>query len=273
MEDLDELVENFNEILDKCISELSFSGFSSTSIGFFEDYPEHPKDSVTWWETKGANSESGEYQSALKPEFFQLIESLIHIIKHKDKGIQNEPKHCICKPNSQSIHRRYNPYYWGAIHTLKKKRSESNKHVEIQFFINLTKLGMRVGIYVGHQPGHDNGQWTSHQDRFVERLSSVFEEMNFLKENKGYSFVKTSDQDHATGKIGRHIEIKNEPDLLKHILEQKDFTLLKTISKEKMYSVELVRDIMNIFCETRKMYELLESRTKLNQRRLRTVKE
>ena len=52
----------------------------------------------------------------------------------------------------------------------------------------------------------------------------------------------------------------------------KEFTLLKTISKDKLYSENLIDEILEIFAETRKMYELLESPSKINQRRLITAK-
>ena len=52
--------------------------------------------------------------------------------------------------------------------------------------------------------------------------------------------------------------------------DEKKFTLLKTLSKEKLFSEHLIQEILEIFAETRKMYELLESNSKINQRRLIT---
>jgi hypothetical protein len=53
--------------------------------------------------------------------------------------------------------------------------------------------------------------------------------------------------------------------------EKKEFTLLKTISKERLFSRDLIQEILTIFVETRRIYEILESSGKMKKiRRLRT---
>ena len=92
-----------------------------------------------------------------------------------------------------------------------------------------------------------------------------------MTQKKGYDFVKTNDQDHATGSIGTKLIFHDAMELFNLVNNDvKEFTLLKTISKDKLYSENLIEEILEIFAETRKMYELLESPSKINQRRLIT---
>ena len=246
-----------------------FSGFSEESVNFFDEYPEDKNEATVWWNSKGGNLETGDYQMYLKPELLSLIKSLIIIISSRiDKRIQTDVNQSISRPNSQSGNRRYWPYLWSAIHYAKKEKS--NKSVEIQFFINLTKMGLRVGVYVGKHPT-DKGQWKATMRRFRDCKEDIFNELIFLTQKRGYDFVKTNDQDHAIGSIGTKLIFHDAMELFNLVNNDvKEFTLLKTISKDKLYSENLIEEILEIFAETRKMYELLESPSKINQRRLIT---
>jgi len=269
MASVDELLADLKAEHNKTQIQCSFSGFSTKSVNFFDEYPEDPKVATDWWNSKGGNSDSGDYQMCLKPEFLSLIESLIQIISTRiDKGIQTDAKQCISRPNSKSGNRRYWPYFWSAIHYAKKPKS--NKSVEIQFFMNLTKMGLRVGIYFGEH-STDDGQWGANRIRFNESKEDIFAELIFLTQKMGYDFVKTDDQDHAIGSIGTQLSIEEPKELFKLVFnDEKKFTLLKTLSKEKLFSEHLIQEILEIFAETRKIYELLESNSKINQRRLIT---
>ena len=271
MQSAEELLETLEQINVQLSGE-NFSGFSDESINFFNDYPEDPSDAKEWWISLGSNSEHGIYHNHLKPEFHSLIVELIEIISSVDPGIQTDVKQCVSRPNSQGSRRRYIPYYWGAIHYAKGETSK--KSMEIQFFINLTKMGLRVGIYVGKQK-KDDGQWTGFDKRLRKRSEEVYKELILLTEEKGFDFVRTNDQDHAKGSIGTKLPVTNSGDLINHVVnymgEKKEFTLLKTISKERLFSRDLLQEILTIFAETRRIYEILESRGKMKKiRRLRT---
>ena len=271
MQSTEELLETLKEINFR-ISGGRFSGFSDESINFFNDYPEDPSHAKEWWISLGSNLEHGIYHNHLKPEFHALIVDLIEIISTVDAGIQTDVKQCVSRPNSQGSRRRYIPYYWGAIHYAKGETSK--KSMEIQFFINLTKMGLRVGIYVGKQK-KDDGQWSGFDKRLRKRSEEVYKELILLVDEKGFDFVRTNDQDHAKGSIGTKLSVTNSDDLINHVLdytgEKKEFTLLKTISKERLFSRDLIQEILTIFVETRRIYEILESSGKMKKiRRLRT---
>jgi hypothetical protein len=135
-------------------------------------------------------------------------------------------------------------------------------------------MGLRVGIYVGKQK-KDDGQWSGLDKRLRKRSEEVYKELILLIEEKGFDFVRTNDQDHAKGSIGTKLSVTNSDDLINHVLdytgEKKEFTLLKTISKERLFSRDLIQEILTIFVETRRIYEILESSGKMKKiRRLRT---
>jgi len=245
-----------------------FFGFSSKSVNFFDDYPVQPKDASNWWSSKGGSSETSDYQMHLKPEFLALIEILIAVICPTfDRGFQTDAKQCVSRPNSKSGSRRFWPYYWGALHYA--KRSDSDKSVEIQFFLNLTKTGLRVGVHFGKKPS-DSGQWDANRRRFLERKEEIFAEIISLESTGYYKLVQTSDQDHAEGSSGIFLNPSDPLELYDFVKSSKEFTLLKTLPKDKLQSENLVLEILRVFAETRKLYELLESRRKINQRRLIT---
>lgn len=246
----------------------NFMGFSSNSITFFDDYPEDSRKATEWWNSKGGNRPEGDYQQHLKPEFYSLVDCMIQILHPRfDRGIQTDTKQCIGNPNSQTEKWRYWPYYWSALHYAKSETS--NKSVEIQFFMNLTNSGLRVGIYFGkHQS--DSGQWNGNIKRFSENQDDIFSEVIRLITDKAYMLVKTTSSDHATGNVGTIFHPQNAKELYALVVGQSQFTLVRTIPKTRLQSRDVVVDILEIFSETRTLYEALESRKKINQRRLLT---
>ena len=116
----------------------------------------------------------------------------------------------------------------------------------------------------------DNGQWKANRGRFLERKEDIFLEVISLKSKGDYHLVQTSDQDHAKGEAGNYLEPSNSMELYDLVSSQEEFTLLKIIPRNRLQSEDLVLDILKIFVETRKLYELLESKNKMNQRRLFT---
>ena len=184
-----------------------------------------------------------------------------------DRGIQTDAKQCIGNPNSQTEKWRYWPYYWSALHYAKSETS--NKSVEIQFFMNLTNSGLRAGIYFGkHQS--DSGQWNGNVKRFSEKKDAIFAEVTKLVTEQEYSLVKTTNSDHASGNIGTLFYPQTSEELYGLVLEHKQFTLVRTIPQNRLYSGDVIIDVLNIFSETRTLYETLESREKINQRKLLT---
>ena len=101
-----------------------------------------------------------DYKKYLKPEFENLIKDLTKIIENYDSGIETE-----LKDNLGKTHTQWGPipHRWAAIHS--KGR---DKTLDVQFFINLTSKGLRVGICVSHQRNYSNS-WKSFLIRLLKR--------------------------------------------------------------------------------------------------------
>ena len=69
--------------IDEMWNNYNFTGFSTESIQFFEDYPQtnNRDEEWNWWRTKSGTEKDGDYWTMLKPEFTDLLSdlSLIHI--------------------------------------------------------------------------------------------------------------------------------------------------------------------------------------------------
>ena len=239
---------------------LSFSGFSPASIDFFDDYPVETlgkgSDSNKNWMSDSKKQVFDEY---LKPEFENLVNDITKLISHLDPEIEMD-----ASKNIGSLHHRWKgwlPHYWAAIHTLGK-----DKRTDIQFFINLTALGLRVGIYTGE---YADGIRVWHG--FIVRLSKnkdeVFQELKEL-ESKGYLFINTDGRDYAMKSDGKVATVNDSQEMYDHVnrrdkYERKkpEFDIIYRIGKEKMTDQSLIEEILRCFVETRRMYEMLQPRS------------
>ena len=195
-------------------SNLKFRGFSAASIDFFDDYPVEAlgkwNDSNKNWMSDSKKQVRDEY---LKPEFENLVNDITNLISKLDPGIELESKKNIGRLESR--HKGWLPYYWAAIHTLGK-----DKRTDIQFFINLTALGIRVGIYTGEYD-NDRRIWQSFIRRFSKKKEEVFQVVKEL-ESKDYIFINTKDIHYAEKSDGIAPKINDAQEMYVNVFEQSE---------------------------------------------------
>jgi hypothetical protein len=223
----------------------TFPGFSRESSGFFDDYPQSMDDSNEWWHSKKSI-----YIDFLKPEFEEFFASLINVISKFDAGIQTEPKQCIGRPTSQDKGKP-NPYKWGAIHS-----ANSDKRIDVQFFLNLTSIGLRVGIYSGKHSLEPKA-WRARQRKITSKKDQIFANIKSLEE-KGYSMHVTTGQDHANRTGGRSFQPSDAEEMLKFVIENSQLDVLKTIDLRKLSPREMMEQVLGAFVETRQLYQMLQ---------------
>tara|TARA_B100000029_G_C17302951_1_gene861398 strand:- start:48 stop:824 length:777 start_codon:yes stop_codon:yes gene_type:complete len=229
---------------------LKFSGFSAASINFFDDYPVEAigkwnKANKEWYN----DSKKEIFREFLKPEFETLVCDLTKLISNLDPGIELDSKENIGQLTTQW--KGAIPHYWAAVHTLNR-----DKRTDIQFFVNLCALGIRVGIYTGEYDS-DRKVW----QRFIVRLSKNKEEVfQVVKEleSKGYIFINTKDLDYAQKSDGTAPTINVAQEMYVHVFEESEFDIIFKIGKEKMTDISLIEEILKCFVETRKLYEILQ---------------
>ena len=233
---------------------LRFNGFSTYSIQFFDDLPLVGAETAEWWRTK--NGPDGDYYNYLKPEYNALVEDLCTIISKVDKGIETELGNMIGDPletwlRSNQKYKWPIPHRWAALHS-----KGTDKRIDIQFFINLTSRGMRIGIYSGRNK-EDFNAWNAFVKRLDKSREIVFDEIKDLLK-QGYSFINTSKQDYREGLDGSVFVPSTADELYNHVVETMEFGILKIIEREKLSHPMLLEEILDCFVETRKMYEILQ---------------
>lgn len=237
--------ELYRSLLIEAESSWTFSGFSHESMEFFDDYPDSVDESNDWWHSK--KSENEEF---LKPEFEAFFESLINVISKFDSGIQTEVSRCIGRPTSQDKGKPH-PYRWGAIHS-----ANSDKRIDVQFFLNLTAIGLRVGIYSGRHVLEPKA-WNARQRKIVSNKDEIFTIIKLLEEG-GYSMHTTTTQDHVNRTGGTIFQPNTAEEMLSFIVEHKQLDVLKTIDIRNANPQELMKQILGAFVETRRLYQILQ---------------
>ncbi len=229
---------------------LNFSGFSPASINFFDDYP---VEAIGKWNEANKewynDSKKEIFREFLKPEFETLVCDLTKLISNLDPGIELNPKENIGQLTTQW--KGAIPHYWAAVHTLNK-----DKRTDIQFFINLCALGIRVGIYTGEY-NTDVKIWQRFIVRLLENKEEVFQAVKEL-ESKDYLFINTDDLDYAMKSDGKVPTLNDAQEMYEHVFEEKEFDIIFRIEKERMTDMSLIEEIMKCFVETRRLYEMLQ---------------
>ena len=247
------LNERVISIYEKEKPNLNFGGFSPASIDFFDDYPVEAigkwNEANKEWYNDSKKEIFGEF---LKPEFETLVSDLTKLISNLDPGIELDPRENIVRLTTQW--KGAIPHYWAAVHTLDK-----DKRTDIQFFINLTALGLRVGIYTGEYD-NDIKVWQGFIVRLSKNKDEVFQELKEL-ESKGYLFINTDDHDYAMKSDGKVATVNDPQEMYEHVFNEKEFDIISRIEKERMTDMSLIEEIMKCFVETRGLYEMLQPRS------------
>ena len=226
-------------------SELEFMGFSPESIHFFDTFPANKEERYNWWRRK---STSGDYSNQLKPEFNTLVQDIVKVISLVDNGIEKEIKNNV---GSQVIRCGPIAYRWAAIHT--KSR---DKRIDVQFFINLTCTGLRVGIYFGKHE-IDTNPWKSFVLHMSKNKDTIFEELIRLKDI-GYKFLNTTNEDFAVGSDGVEQSPSDSFQMYQHSFEKEEFGIIKKLESDSLHGRDVLSFVLDCFVETRRMYELLQ---------------
>lgn len=235
----------YNALLHEAEKSWTFPGFSKESLQFFDDFPESMDDSNEWWHAK-----KPVYDESLKPEFEEFFRSLIGVIAKFDAGIQTDPSQCIGRPTSQDKGKA-NPYRWGAIHS-----ANSDKRIDVQFFLNLTSIGLRVGIYSGKH-SHEPKAWSARQRKITSRKNQIFTIIKSLEE-KGYCMHITTSHDHANRTGGRTFQPSDAEEMLDFVIENSQIDVLKTIDLRKLSPRAMMEQVLGAFVETRQLYQVLQ---------------
>jgi len=235
----------YDELLHEAKNSWTFPGFSLESLEFFDDYPVSMDDSNEWWRSKKL-----EYERSLKPDFEEFFASLINVISKFDRGIQTEPSQCIGRPTSQNKGQA-NPYRWGAIHS-----ANSDKRIDVQFFLNLTSIGLRIGIYSGKH-SFEPKAWIARQRKITSKKDQIFSLIKKLEE-KGYRMHVTTGKDHAARTGGRTFQPPDAEEMLKFVIENCQLDVLKTIDIRNISPREMMEQVLGAFAETRLLYQLLQ---------------
>lgn len=234
-----------DKLLHEAENSWTFLGFSKESLEFFDDYHESMDDSNEWWLSK-----KSVYYESLKPEFEEFFASLINVISNFDPGIQTEPTQCIGRPTSQDKGKA-NPYRWGAIHS-----ANSDKRIDVQFFLNLTSIGLRIGIYSGKH-SHEPKAWSARQRKITSKKDQIFAIINSLEE-KGYCMHVTTAQDHAHRTGGRTFQPSDAEEMVNFVIENSQLDVLKTINIRELSPREMMEQVLGAFVETRQLYQILQ---------------
>ena len=225
--------------------ELEFLGFSPESIHFFDTFPINKEKRYDWWRGK---SISGDYENHLKPEFNSLVQDIVKVISLVDSGIEKEIKNNV---GNQVIRSGPIAYRWAAIHT--KSR---DKRIDVQFFINLTCTGLRVGIYFGKNE-IDTNPWKSFILHMSKNKGTIFEELIRLK-TIGYKFLNTTNEDFAQGSDGTEQSPSDSIQMYQHSFEKEEFGIIKKLESDSLHCRDVLSFVLDCFVETRRMYELLQ---------------
>ena len=246
-----DLLDFVNLVKDDITHELQFAGFSQNSINFFDSMPSESL-APEWF---ADNHDL--FQEYLKPEFIKLIADLCNILSKIDRGMEDDysGSRIIGKERRQwGVNKgdkaRITGHHWGALHT-----KNVDKREDIQFFINLTSYGLRVGIYNGKYS--DNNRWKAFVTRLHDRKDIIFEEYQSL-EKLGYDFIFTSNSDYFLHSIGDIHKPKTASEMYDLVCENKKLGVIKLISKSEMSSNKLLQCVLECFVDTRKLYELLQ---------------
>lgn len=245
-----ELMNEIRAKMDELWDSYNFTGFSSESIKFFENYPQtmDREHEWEWWMQKSGAKRSGDYWKFLKPEFSDLITDASNTIYLLDSGIEMNIDENLGRP----INRRGPlPHCWGAIHS-----SGRDKRIDIQFFINLAGVGLRVGIYIG---SHDKSKqsWNRYYNALLENKSIIFKEIKKL-ENLGYKMISTNHGHYIQKSEGEIFSPESPNEMLEFSHSKQEFDVLKIIDDSKLERKELIQEILEAFVQTRKIYEILQ---------------
>ena len=239
------LTEKVQAATSEVHSDLEFSGFSPKSIHFFDSFHIEKEKRYDWWREK---SLSGEYENYLKPEFNSLIQDIVKVISVVDNGIETEIKKNVGK---QVIRSGPIAYRWAAIHT--KSR---DKRIDVQFFVNLTSNGLRVGIYFGKHE-IDTNPWKSFVLHMSKNKLTIFEELIRLK-TIGYKFLNTTNEDFAVGSDGIEQSPSDSSQMYQHSFEKEEFGIIKKLERDSLQGKDVLSFVLDCFVETRRMYEQLQ---------------
>jgi uncharacterized protein (DUF2461 family) len=220
-------------------------GFSDPSLAFFDDYPEDIAQSNEWWKQK-----KDDYESHLKPEFQSFVEAVIETVSKFDKGIELNAKACIGRSHTQDRGRAL-PYRWAAIHS-----SGTDRRIDVQFFLNLTSLGLRIGIYSGENRINP-GAWSARRKKIVMNQHEIFDEVQALSE-RGYALTKTTKTDHALKNGGTVYAPASSEEMAWIVVENSEIDVLKTLNIRDSSPQEILAKVIECFVETRKLYQLLQ---------------
>ena len=222
-----------------------FGGFSTESLHFFDDYPMTSNNSPTWWQNQKTN-----YEQFLKPEFFELLGCLISVVNHYDNGLETDVSRCLGRTHDMST--RPIPYRWAALHS-----SGTDKRIDVQFFINLTALGLRVGIFSGHHDT-DSKAWNARQKRIYSKRIEIFEQYRELQ-TLGFEMLHTTKSDHASKSYGTRYTPESPDELYTNIATLRQISFIKTLDVKSMNANDLSLELLKVFSDTRQVYQLIQS--------------
>ena len=234
--------------------DLIFTGFSKNTVDFFDDMPSG-QESANWFEKKKQN---GDLDDFLKPEFSALISDICKILCSIDIGFKDDisgyniiGSERMTYPFSGEKKIRPRGHHWGALHT-----KECDKREDIQFFINLTSKGLRVGVF--NYLHKDKNRW----EKFVEfRLDplreNIFQELQHLQESD-FNLVSTEPVDYFNHSVGEILIPESADEMYKFIFEKKKFGIMKLIPKQQLYSSDLIEIVLDSFDITRAIYEMIQ---------------
>lgn len=221
------------------------AGFSTNTLNFFDDYPEDFAKSNEWW--KGKKSD---YYDFLKPEFERFIEAVIDILSKFDEGIEKNATKCIGRIHTQHKGRAL-PYRWAAIHS-----SGLDRRTDVQFFLNLTSIGLRIGIYSGLN-SINTEVWSARYKKIVKNQQEIFDQIKALN-NLGYHLTETSIEDHAKGTGGTTYSPSSSEGLTDIVRKNSEIDVLKTFDIRGNSPQEILGLVVKCFVETRVLYQLLQ---------------
>tara|TARA_X000001036_G_C20528987_1_gene745431 strand:+ start:89 stop:958 length:870 start_codon:yes stop_codon:yes gene_type:complete len=225
-------------------SQLKFRGFSEESINFYNDFPADRKERYVWWNSKS----DSEYKLFLKPEFEALVEDLTLIISKIDSGIETKLNLNLGLPVIRDGPRAHR---WAALHS--KGR---DKRIDVQFFINLTSKGARVGIYFGkHKIGKES--WKSFVRHLHKNKEQIFHELNNL-EMQGYVFINTIHDDYINKSDGVIYSPTSSQEMYEHVCNNEEIDIVRVLDITNLSNKFLIEKILECFVQTRLMYELLQ---------------
>ena len=238
-------VELHEMLVERYHSSKKFNGFSTESLHFFDDYPIDSNQSRNWW-----NNQKSNYEEFLKPEFFDLLEGLISVVSHFDHGLDTDVSQCLGRTHDMST--RPIPYRWAALHS-----EGSDKRIDVQFFINLTALGLRVGIFSGHHDT-DSNAWNARQKRIFSNKIKIYDQYQELHA-LGFEMFHTTKTDHASKSHGTRYTPEDPDELYNNVATLRQISFIKTLDVKNMDSNEISLNLLKVFSDTRQVYQLLQS--------------